>query len=231
MKLNNKGFAISSVMYSLLILAIALMFGIIAILVSRKMTLDKLKKNAKNDINEEGINTPTEYTGVPSASYQRGQDIMYAGLKWVVLNDNGTNVTVVLDDAVSLSADSVNFGTYKTALISWLRQNTVLAEAADSNRLLAMSFSDNITSYSEYVRILSTGDIYGSNALPTSLGINNSIINNCSFCNVHKNYMLLNRKDASNAYSVIYNSSSEVNYLSTTTGILNVRPVITIVEY
>ena len=231
MKLNNKGFAISSVMYSLLILAISLMFGIIAVLVSRKMTLDKIKINVKKDVNGETINTPTEYTGVPAGSYQKGQDIMYAGLNWKVLNDNGANVTVVLDDAVSISADSVNFGTYKNALISWLRQNTILAEAADSGRLLSMSFSDNISNYTEYVRLLSTSDIYGTNPLPTTLNVNSSVITNCNYCNVHKNYMLLNRKDANNAYSVLYNSSNEVNFLSTTTGILNVRPVITIVEY
>lgn len=231
MKLNNKGFAISSVLYSLLILAISLMFGIIAVLVSRKMTLDKIKMSVKNDINGEIINTPVEYTGIPSGSYQKGQDVMYAGLNWKVLADNGANTTLVLDDVVTLTADSVTYSGYKDALIAWLRGNTILAEAVDSSHIITTNFGDNVSNYTGYVRILSVGDIYGTNPVPTNLSIDNSVITDCNICNVKNNYMLLTKKDASNAYSVIYNSSNEVYYLSTTNGILNVRPVITVVEY
>jgi len=231
MKLNNKGFAISSVLYALLILAISLMFGIIAILVSRKMTLDKIKISVKDDINDEVINTPVEYTGIPSGSYSKGQDIMYAGLKWKVLSDNGANTTLVLDDVVSLSADSITYSGYKDALMAWFRENVILAEAADSNHIVVTNFGDNINNYTGYVRILSLSDIYGTNPVPTNLGANYSVVTGCNICNVKHNYMLLTKKDASNTYSVIYVDNNEINYLSTTTGILNVRPVITVVEY
>ncbi len=43
MKLNNKGFAISTVMYIILIMALVLIVSILGMLSSRKMTLDKVK--------------------------------------------------------------------------------------------------------------------------------------------------------------------------------------------
>ena len=156
---------------------------------------------------------------------------MYAGLNWKVLADNGANTTLVLDEVVTLTADSVTYSGYKDALIAWLRGNTILAEAVDSSHIITTNFGDNVSNYTGYVRILSVGDIYGTNPVPTNLSIDNSVITDCNICNVKNNYMLLTKKDASNAYSVIYNSSNEVYYLSTTNGILNVRPVITVVEY
>lgn len=50
MKLNNKGFAISSIMYIILILAVILISVTLAILSSRKMILDKIKKETSDNI-------------------------------------------------------------------------------------------------------------------------------------------------------------------------------------
>ena len=54
MKLNNKGFAISTVMYMILIMAIVLITLTLALLSSRKFVLDKIKDEALNNI----YNTP-----------------------------------------------------------------------------------------------------------------------------------------------------------------------------
>ena len=54
MKLNNKGFAISSVMYMILIMAIVLITLTLSLLSSRKLVLDKIKQETLNDI----YNTP-----------------------------------------------------------------------------------------------------------------------------------------------------------------------------
>ena len=43
MKLNNKGMAISGILYSILVLFLVLLFGILALLASGKYTFDKLK--------------------------------------------------------------------------------------------------------------------------------------------------------------------------------------------
>lgn len=50
MKLNNKGFAISSIMYIILILAVILISVTLAILSSRKLILDKIKKETTDNI-------------------------------------------------------------------------------------------------------------------------------------------------------------------------------------
>jgi hypothetical protein len=50
MKLNNKGFAVSTIMYIILILAIILITLTLAILSSRKLILDKEREEAINNI-------------------------------------------------------------------------------------------------------------------------------------------------------------------------------------
>ena len=57
MHLNNKGFAISGVLYSMLILIVTLMFLILGILAGRRTTLNKISshfckcKNSKTPLN------------------------------------------------------------------------------------------------------------------------------------------------------------------------------------
>ena len=50
MKLNNKGFAISTIMYMILIMAVVLMVLTLALFSSRKLILDKTKEVAKDNI-------------------------------------------------------------------------------------------------------------------------------------------------------------------------------------
>ena len=50
MKLNNKGFAISTVMYMILIMAVVLITLTLSILSARKLILDKIRKETFNNI-------------------------------------------------------------------------------------------------------------------------------------------------------------------------------------
>lgn len=50
MKLNNKGFAISTVMYMILVVAVVLITLTLTLLSSRKLVLDKIKNEALNNI-------------------------------------------------------------------------------------------------------------------------------------------------------------------------------------
>ena len=50
MKLNNKGFAISTVMYMILIMAVILITLTLTLLSSRKLMLDKSKQEAEDNI-------------------------------------------------------------------------------------------------------------------------------------------------------------------------------------
>ena len=52
MKLNNKGFAISTMIYMILILAVILIASALSILSSRKLVLDKIKTEVEESINK-----------------------------------------------------------------------------------------------------------------------------------------------------------------------------------
>ena len=52
MKLNNKGFAISGILYSILILFLVILVAILGVLGSRKVVLDKNKMDTFNMLNE-----------------------------------------------------------------------------------------------------------------------------------------------------------------------------------
>ena len=52
--MNNKGFAVSGIIYSILILFLLLLFSILSIMGARKMVLDKLKNDVMNELNDNG---------------------------------------------------------------------------------------------------------------------------------------------------------------------------------
>ena len=52
--MNNKGFAISSIMYSILVVFLILLLGILGMLGSRKVILDKVKKDLKESLETSG---------------------------------------------------------------------------------------------------------------------------------------------------------------------------------
>ena len=51
MKLNNKGFAITSILYAVLILFLSLILAMMMLLANRKMVLDKYKANVREELN------------------------------------------------------------------------------------------------------------------------------------------------------------------------------------
>ena len=111
MKLNNKGFVASTLMYSLLILFLFLILGLIALLSNRKMILDKLKNDIKEEVNstkkytyyENG--TPIYFnpvTGKICGDYTEDNSLNETKtgcLKWYIFNDdiNRSSVTMILD--------------------------------------------------------------------------------------------------------------------------------------
>lgn len=77
MKLNNKGFAISSVMYIILVLGIILIILTLSLLSSRKLVLDKLKNEVLDDIYYlcKGATSETVTTGkIPTGNYFIGDE-------------------------------------------------------------------------------------------------------------------------------------------------------------
>ena len=88
--MNNKGFAISGIVYSVLILFFLLVFAILGILGSRKIVLDKLKNEVMNELNEEVANNI--YKDDSGANYPRLLDNMIP-----VLYDNEKSSWVYAD--------------------------------------------------------------------------------------------------------------------------------------
>ena len=55
MKLNNKGFALTSIIYMLIVLFLMIMLLVLSNLAQRKVVLDKMKYDVKNKLNQGGI--------------------------------------------------------------------------------------------------------------------------------------------------------------------------------
>ncbi len=89
--MNKKGFAISGIIYSLLILFLLLLFSILSIMGARKMILDKLKNEVMEELNGESGNSEeitNEYTDNSGANIPKLLDkmvpIKYENDNWVV---------------------------------------------------------------------------------------------------------------------------------------------------
>lgn len=107
MKLNNKGFAISSIMYIILIVAIILITLTLAIMSSRKLLIDKVKDEVINDI----------YGDLPDI-YQKVEYIESTGTQYIdtLINPANKKIGAILDfqfNSVVNSKAGV-FGSYKT---------------------------------------------------------------------------------------------------------------------
>ena len=62
MKLNNKGFALTSIIYMLIVLFLMMMLLILANLAQRKVVLDKIKGDVKQELNQGGVLAQNIYT-------------------------------------------------------------------------------------------------------------------------------------------------------------------------
>ena len=62
MKLNNKGFALTSIIYMLIVLFLMIMLLILANLAQRKVVLDKIKNDVKENLNQGGQLAENTYT-------------------------------------------------------------------------------------------------------------------------------------------------------------------------
>ena len=114
MKLNNKGFAISTIMYMILILAVILIIAILSILSARKLVLDKLKKEVADSINVpiEAPETICKAVDTSKAgSVKRGTEYKCqvnstTSYNFYVLSTDGDNVSLLMN---GLLKDDVYF--------------------------------------------------------------------------------------------------------------------------
>ena len=83
--MNNKGFAVSGIIYSILILFLVLIFGVLSLLGTRKLILDKVKNDVMNELNDDVIELP--YRDLSGANRPELIDnmipITYDGENWI----------------------------------------------------------------------------------------------------------------------------------------------------
>lgn len=169
MKLNNKGFALTSIIYMLIVLFLLLLLLILSNLASRKVVLDKLKYDVKNKFGQGGIQAPigkkvgeiisSEVTtfgdGLYASTIDEGRYI-YRGANpnnyiWLDENGNGNKEENELYRIISFESD----GTTKV-----IRDNSIGNMPWDerTSETAGPRKNDNNT-YCNY-----TGTYYGCNA-------------------------------------------------------------------
>lgn len=94
-KLNNKGFAISGILYSIMVLFLMLLLSILGILGSRKATLDKSKKDVLESLNSKYANSSFNFKhrDITIINRDNKDDIMYALMDGVTaIDENGNSI-------------------------------------------------------------------------------------------------------------------------------------------
>lgn len=115
MKLNNKGFAISTIMYMILIMAVILITLTLSLLSGRKFILSKIKDETKHNIYSicKGVTEDTKTTGnVPKGEYEPGDEyICEVGpnkkYRFFVLSKDDDNVNLIMDSNITASGEAI----------------------------------------------------------------------------------------------------------------------------
>ncbi len=107
-KLNNKGFAIASILYSIMVLFLLLLLSILGILGNRKAILDKNKKDILEELNKEVLYNRINFEHKNITIINRGNidDIRFALLDGVTaLDSNGNTIGT---DKINYNLDLTN---------------------------------------------------------------------------------------------------------------------------
>jgi len=184
MKLNNKGFAISGILYAIMFLFITLIFAVLGLLGSRKVILDKYKQEVSNQlenneiiensakIDKSGANTPQLLIGMIP--------VIYNGSNWVKADykseydQNWYNYEEKKWANVVLVSESSR-NTYQNASAGYtINDNDILAfyvwiprfsyKLFNSNANVLCSTINNLnTSYNDAYPLCYNGTTYNSN--------------------------------------------------------------------
>lgn len=114
MKLNNKGFAISSMLYSILLLFLMLIVGVLAMLGNRKVILDKIKNEIITDITQNrSYSFSFTHKDILLANTSKVSDFTFDLLDDVkILDQNGNVIHTDITTTSNPAFDSTKNGTY-----------------------------------------------------------------------------------------------------------------------
>ena len=130
--MNKKGFAVSGMIYAILVLFLILVFSILSILGSRKLTFDKLKKDVLTHLNNDnvymGANKPLLYTNMVPIYYDSDNMVWrkanplnsnnqwydYGNKKWAnaAVISPSIDKTTVTDKSSNNNTGALYYGTY-----------------------------------------------------------------------------------------------------------------------
>lgn len=130
--MNKKGFAVSGMIYAILVLFLILVFSILSILGSRKLTFDKLKKDVLTHLNNDnvymGANKPLLYTNMVPIYYDSDNMVWrkanplnsnnqwydYGNKKWAnaAVISPSIDKTTVTDKSSNNNTGTLYYGTY-----------------------------------------------------------------------------------------------------------------------
>lgn len=143
-KLNNKGFAIASILYSVMVLFLMLLLSILGILGSRKATLDKNKKDIINSLNQAYVvNRFTfEHKDITIVNTGNLDDITYAlmdGVKAIDAEGNEISKEFIRYD---LNINNIENKAYNVTYTANSNGQTIVG-----TRLITFTPTTNITTF------------------------------------------------------------------------------------
>lgn len=167
-------------------------------------------------------------TTLDKNDYEEGSEVIYAGLMWNVIKDNGDNTTLILKNVIdyaSLGNKSYDYekSDVNSRLKEWFDNNLTLRNAKEQEKLISMSFSDGNKDYDEYIRIPSKEDV--------------GITKNSSkcvkkWCNIGIGYWLIDYVKNSESIYKVYNIGKDGDaYTIDVSNESGIRPVIIVKEH
>jgi len=133
MRLNNKGFAISTIMYLILIMAIILITITLTLLSSRKLILDKTREDAKDNIYTDLICEPYDHSDEgydATGKFLPGEEYICevkpgVWYNFFVLSSNDKEVNFIMDSNVNRNGEPVkDFDSEDKGTVAWISQET-----------------------------------------------------------------------------------------------------------
>ncbi len=141
MKLNNKGFAVSSIMYLILIIAIILVSITLAILANSKLILDSKRNDVLKDMYDDmlcySVTESTKTTGnVPQGNFDYGDEYVCElgdGIKNVffVIENNQSTVSLIMNANIGKDGKAVTSSS-NNEYVAW-------ANSSSSNVIIAQN--------------------------------------------------------------------------------------------
>lgn len=153
-KLSNKGFAISSILYSIMVLFLMLLLSILGILGSRKATLDRTKKDILDELNSNYLSNRFvfEHRNITVVNGGNKDDIVYALMDGVSATDENGNLIPKENISYDLDVDTIENRDYVVTYTALNNQKTITGTRTitftDIQTVNTYSYTGNVQNFS-----------------------------------------------------------------------------------